>query len=412
MSLLGSFYFMIIGIDASRANLKRKTGTEWYSFYLIKNLARIDKTNKYILYLNCRPSIELQEIVKDSPNFSFKFLKWPFYSFWTLGRLSWEMIWCRPDVLFIPAHTMPLFYPRKTINTIHDVAFVRERDLYRSSKVKTERVFFRKIIEILVRIITKGKYHSESIDYLYWSTEFALRHAKKIITVSNFTKQEILSIYPKTKGDKIKVIHNGYNDELYKLEKDEAKIKAVLEKYDLERPYFLYVGRIEKKKNTPTLIEALSMLRDSYPKVKEKMLLIGDASFGYDEVKYIIEEFNLNQDVIMPGWVEEEDMPYIFNGATAFIFPSKHEGFGIPILQAMACGVPTLISDIPVFREVAQDAALYFNHKDKSAIAEAMAKLVSDKELREKLVSKGLKRAKNFSWKKCAQKTLQELTEF
>jgi glycosyltransferase involved in cell wall biosynthesis len=166
------------------------------------------------------------------------------------------------------------------------------------------------------------------------------------------------------------------------------------------------------KKNTPTLIEALSMLRDSYPKVKEKMLLIGDASFGYDEVKYIIEEFNLNQDVIMPGWVEEEDMPYIFNGATAFIFPSKHEGFGIPILQAMACGVPTLISDIPVFREVAQDAALYFNHKDKSAIAEAMAKLVSDKELREKLVSKGLKRAKNFSWKKCAQKTLQELTEF
>ena len=104
---------MIIGIDASRANLKRKTGTEWYSFYLIKNLARIDQTNKYILYLNSQPSSDLVKIVQDNPNFSLKVLDWPFYSFWTLGRLTLEMIWRRPDVLFIPAHTMPLIYPKK-----------------------------------------------------------------------------------------------------------------------------------------------------------------------------------------------------------------------------------------------------------------------------------------------------------
>jgi len=401
---------MIIGIDASRANLKRKTGTEWYSFYLIKNLARIDKENKYILYLNEPASPELELVVKDNPNFTFKFLKWPFRSFWTLGRLTLEMIWRRPDVLFIPAHTMPLIYAKKTVNTIHDIAFTRDHGLYRSASVKTDGPFSRKIIEILVWLFTLGKYHSESLDYLHWSTQFALRRAKKIITVSNFTKKEILNIYPKTRPGKIAVVHNGYNDDLYKVNNNQAEIKEVLDKYDLEQPYFLYVGRIEKKKNTPALIEALAVLRYSYPEVKEKLVLIGDASFGYDEVKYVIEEFDLGTDVYMPGWIDEVDMPFIFNGASAFIFPSKHEGFGIPILQAMACGLPTAVSDIPVFKEVAGEAVLYFDHNDSRSISEAMAKLALDQKLRDDLKNRGLAWVKNFSWEKCARETLREIT--
>ena len=400
---------MVIGIDASRANLKRKTGTEWYAFYLIKNLAQIDRDNHYLLYLNEDPSAELQAAVKDNPNFSLKVLHWPFRSFWTLGRLTWEMIVRRPDVLFIPAHTMPLVYPRRTINTIHDIAFARERDLYRSVAVKTDGRFSRWLVETLVRLVTLGQYHSSSLDYLYWSTNFALRRAWKIITVSNFTKQEILSFYPKTKADKIAVVHNGYNAALYHPEHDQAKIEAALAKYGLKQPYFLYIGRLEKKKNTPTLIEALAILRDIHPEIQEKMVLIGDASFGYDEVKYVIEEFNLNKDVFMPGWVAEEDMSLVLNGASAFIFPSKHEGFGIPILQAMACGVPTAVSDIPVFREVAGDAVYYFDHQDKHAIAEAMASLVSDQELRQALIRKGLERAAGFSWEKCAAETKREI---
>lgn len=400
---------MVIGIDASRANLKRKTGTEWYSFYLIKNLAKIDKENKYILYLNDNPSLELQEVVKNNSNFSFKVLKWSLYSFWTLGRLSWEMIWRRPNALFIPAHTMPLVYPKRTINTIHDIAFVRDRNLYRSDQVKTEKPIFKKIIELIVRIITRGKYRSDSLDYLYWSTEFALKKAKKIITVSNYTKKEILQAYPQAREDKIKVVHNGYNNDLYRVVDDKNKIKTILEKYGLEQPYFLYVGRIEKKKNIPLLIESISILRDNYPQIKEKMVLIGDASFGYDEVKYVIEEFNLNKEVLMPGWVDEADMPYIFNGATAFVFPSKHEGFGIPILQAMACGVPVVASDISVFHEVAGDGILYFDHNDRVSIANTLAQLIEDENLREKLQTQGLNISRNFSWEKCARETLREI---
>ncbi len=400
---------MVIGIDASRANLKRKTGTQWYAFYLIKNLVDIDTSNQYILYLNDEPSPELSEIVKKNKNFSFKVLNWPLYSFWTLGRLTWEMIWKRPDVLFIPAHTMPLIYPKKTVNTIHDIAFVNNKNLYRSEKAKTKIAGSIKIINFLVRVLTWGKYGAESVDYLYWSTAFALRHAKKIITVSEFTKNEIAANYPKIKSAKISVVHNGYNDDLYHLISDQEKIDQVLNKYSLEKPYFLYVGRLEKKKNTPALIEALSILRENYPEIKEKMLLIGDASFGYDEVKYVIEEFDLNNDVIMPGWIAEEDMPYIYSGASAFIFPTKYEGFGIPILQSMACGIPTAVSDIPVLKEVADNSVLYFDHNDKRAIAEAMSEIIKNQELREKLRKSGLERVKQFSWYKCAQDTLREI---
>ncbi len=401
---------MIIGIDASRANLKRKTGTEWYAFYLIKNLAIIDKENKYWLYLNEEPSPALVEAVKANPNFTFKVLRWPFYSFWTLGRLSWEMIWRRPDVLFIPAHTMPLVFPKNTVNTIHDIAFAREQDLYHSKRVKTTEPNFRRFIELGVRIITLGKYSSSSLDYLYWSTKFALKKAKKIITVSNFTRQEILNVYPQVDATKVKVVHNGYNNRLYNNLDNSDKLKSALAKYDLSQPYFLYIGRIEKKKNIPTLVEALSLLRENHPEVKEKLVLVGAASFGYDEVKYIIEEFNLNTEVIMPGWVDEEDLPYILKGATAFIFPTRHEGFGIPILQALASGVPVAASNIPVIREVAGDAVLYFDHHDKDAIAQAMVKIATDKDLQQHLVKLGLERVKDFSWQKCARETWQELT--
>lgn len=400
---------MTIGIDASRANLKHKTGTEWYSFYLIKNLAVIDKNNKYRLYLNTEASAELKKAVENNPNFSFKILNWPFYSFWTLGRLSLEMLFNAPDVLFVPAHGIPFFSPKKTVNTIHDLAFLRESNLYRSERVKTSSTSIRRLIGLIVRVITFGKYRATSLDYLYWSTSFALKKASKIITVSEFTKKEIMNFYPKVKADKIKVVHNGYNSDLYHKTPLDSFSDSVLEKYGLVKPFFLYVGRLEKKKNTPSLIEALSIFKENYPEAREKLVLIGNASFGYDEVKYVIEEFNLENEVIMPGWVDEADLPYIFSAASAFIFPTRYEGFGIPVLQAMACGVPVALSDIEVLREVAHDAAIYFDRDDTFAMAEAIHTIMSDENLRTELIKKGLNRVKDFSFEKCAQETLSVL---
>jgi glycosyltransferase involved in cell wall biosynthesis len=110
------------------------------------------------------------------------------------------------------------------------------------------------------------------------------------------------------------------------------------------------------------------------------------------------------------GWVEEKDLPYIFNKAEVFIFPSFYEGFGIPIIQAMACGVPVLSSDIEVLHEVAQEAALFFDHFNPTDLAKKMEKIINNQELKTNLINKGLLRSQNFSWKKCAEETLAELT--
>jgi glycosyltransferase involved in cell wall biosynthesis len=426
---------MIIGIDASRANRTHKSGTEWYSYYLIKYFAQLDKENQFILYTDqpltadladltsldfsgkspaeFRPKYDQQgfQIIK-SPhnNFKAKVLHWPFSYFWTLGRLSLEMIFHQPDVLFIPAHGIPLVRPKMTINTVHDVAFKREAELYEENHLGPEKGRGSRVINLLVRFLTLGKYGANSTDYLNWSTAYSLKHSQKIISVSYFTRDEILAIY-RCLEKKIVVIHNGFNSLLYKKVDDQNKISETLGKYGIVRPYLLYVGRLEKKKNTPLLLEAFVKLKYHHHGLLEKLVLIGDASFGSDEIKYIVHEFGLVNDVLMPGWASEEDMPCIFSGATAYILPSLHEGFGITILQALACEVPTAVSDIPVMREVAGDAALYFNPHDKEDMAAVMDKIITDRALRAELIEKGVKRAKEFSWENCAKETLKVLTE-
>jgi len=401
---------MIIGIDASRANRALRTGTEWYSFYIIQHLAAIDRENQYILYLDKEPASDLAAAVASYPNFRFQLLNWPWRYFWTLGRLSWEMLVRRPDVLFVPAHSLPLIHPRRMVNTIHDIAFIRERGVYQKRTVRSENKRSKAFLNLLVRFATRGHYESNSLDYLTWSTAYALKHAQKIIAVSNFTKKEILDVYSNRYASKIEVVHNGYPHDLYFPIEDSPDRKHILEKYGLDQPYFLYVGRLEKKKNTPSLVEAFSMFKESHPQAEVKLVLIGNAGFGYDEVKYIIEEYNLSRSVLMPGWVIEEDLPAIFSGALAFVFPTLHEGFGIPVLQAMACGVPVLISDLPVLEEIAGEAALTFNPRDKVSIANALSDIFSNQELRLSLKIKGLAQAKQFSWEQSAKETLKVLT--
>ncbi len=426
---------MIIGIDASRANRGHKSGTEWYSYYLIKNLACIDDKNEYILYtdkpligglLNLEKEDIGEEFYKDekikfdkngfqiikSPynNFKAKVLKWPFVFFWTLGRLSMEMLLRRIDVLFIPAHSIPLIRPKKTIATVHDVAFLKREALYRKENLGSENKNFRKIVNLLVRIFTLNKYRADSIDYLKWSTKFTLKHAKKIITVSVASKNDILGMYSVSEN-KIKVVYNGYNNKFYTKRTDEKKIEEVLEKYGLERPYILYVGRLEKKKNMAMLIEGYARAKYNNKDLKENLVLAGDAGHGYDEAIYNITGLDLQPSVYITGWVEEDDLPYIFSASKAFIFPSIYEGFGIPILQAFGTKTPVTSSCIPPFREIVKQAILYFNPLDRNEIADSINKIVSDEHLRGDLIRKGSERVSHFSWEKCARDTLKEIEE-
>lgn len=426
---------MLIGIDASRANRDHKSGTEWYSYYVIRWLAKLDKKNQYVLYtdkplkgglLDLTTKQYIDNIIthkneevkfyKDgfqilkSPhnNFRAKILNWHFPFLWTQVRLSWEMLVHRPKILFVPAHTLPRIHPRKSIVTVHDIGFERERKLYEQDKMGPESATGRRIINLLVKFFTWGKYEANILDYHSWSARFALKHAKKIITVSNFSKKEIREIYNE-KGDKIKVVHNGFNKGLYKKQDNKKEIIRILHKYDIDSPYIFYVGKLGKKKNIPALIEAYSIMREENKEINHKLILVGDASHGYDEVEYQIREFNLDDEVIKTGWIPEVDMPYIYNGARAFIFPSHYEGFGIPLLQAMACGTPIAASSVAAISEVAGDAAILFNPKDVMSMAKAMAQVILDNELRQRLIKKGFKRIEKFSWEKCAGETLAEI---
>lgn len=428
---------MLIGIDASRANREHKSGTEWYAYYVIRWLAKLDQKNQYILYAD-KPltgglldlttkqhndSLQINKNVVEfnskgfqilkSPgdNFKAKILDWPFTYFWTQIRLSWEMMVNSPDVLFIPAHTLPLVHPKKSVITIHDIAFERERMLYEHSYIGPESKTTRKIINLMVKIFTKGEFGANVLDYHSWSARFALKNAKKIITVSNFTKKEMVDFY-KAQEQKISVVSNGYNRRIYRKINDPEKIKEVLEKYDIKSPYILYVGRLEKKKNTPNLVEAFAIMKEENKEIKHKLVLVGDASHGFDEVKYVIREYNINDDIIITGWVPELDLPYFYSGAAAFVFPSLYEGFGIPLLQAMACETPIAASQTTSIPEVAGDAAVFFNPKEARSIAREMKKIITDENLRQDLIVKGKNRVKNFSWQKCAEETLEILTDW
>ncbi|MDO8592326.1 MAG: glycosyltransferase family 1 protein [bacterium] len=396
---------MTIGLDASRANRKFRGGTEWYSFHLIKELAKLDSANQYVLYCDRPLTEELAGAISGHANFKVKILNWLLPNFWTQMRLSWEMLFHPPDRLFVPAHTLPVIHPKKSVVTIHDIGFERERELYSSDQIGPAGGLKGKTIDTAAKLLTRGKFSSNILGYHSWSARYALKNAKKIIAVSEFTKREMLEVYGAEQA-KISVIHNGFDNYNYQPIADRRRISQVLGKYGVSAPYIFYVGRLEKKKNTARLIHAFSLMRERNKSLKHRLVLVGNAGLGFDEVKYMIEEFDLNNEVIITGWVPEEDLPYLYNGASLFVFPSLYEGFGIPLLEAMACGAPIVASNIPALTEVAGDAAMFFNPHDNNDMAEKMARVLLDKNLAAGLIARGRERTKNFSLKKCARETL------
>ena len=173
---------------------------------------------------------------------------------------------------------------------------------------------------------------------------------------------------------------------------------------------FVSTDAIPQLSDTAEVLKKLDM-----SKTKSKLMVLvankkgGEIAAGFDEIKYAINEFNLWNDVILTGWIPEDDMPYFFNGASAFVFPSLYEGFGIPLLQSMACGTPITASRTASIPEIAGDSALYFNPEDVNDMSKALTDISTDQQLRDQLIKKGFEVIKNYSWEKCAQETLDVL---
>ncbi len=359
---------MLIGIDASRSVAQRRTGTENYSLNLIRHLLALESDHRYRLYFNHPPSYNLQSATCNLRTM-------PFPRLWTHLRLSWEMARCPPDLLFVPAHVLPIVHPRRSVVTVHDLGYLYYPEAHR----------------LLDRL------------YLDLSTRYNARAATHLIADSLATKRDLVERYG-VEPDKITVVYPGYDDATFQPVRDEEAIAAVNAKYDIAGDYVLFVGTLQPRKNLVRLIEAFSNIQ--YPISSLQLVTVGKKGWLYQEIFRRVEELGLEKRVIFTGYVAEDDLPTLLSGARLSVFPSLYEGFGLPVLEAMACGTPVVCSDASSLPEVAGDAALLVDPLDVGDLAAALERVLRDEALRAELVRRGFEQVRKFSWERCARETL------
>ena len=236
----------------------------------------------------------------------------------------------------------------------------------------------------------------------------SMKRADRIITDSLFSQSEIIKYYPEF-ASKIRVVPCGVDTEKFHPLSDKALISKVCEKYYIDSEYFLYLGTIEPRKNLAKLLKAYAEFIQEYAH-PPKLVLAGAKGWNFENILQLIPEFNLQELVILPEYIQDEDVCPLMNGAIAFLFPSLYEGFGMPPLEAMACGTPVLVSNAASLPEVVGNAAV-ITRTDYHSIEAGMHQLYSDSDLRKNLSSAGRIQAESLSWQKSAELLYQVYQE-
>jgi len=360
---------MLIGVDASRAVADRPTGTETYSRRLIQALLSLECPHRFRLYLRSAPPADL---------FSKAELRViPFPRVWTHARLSWEMARRPPDVLFVPAHVLPIVHPSRTLVTVHDLGYLS----FPQAHPWQQRL------------------------YLDLSTRWNARAATHILTDSQATKADLVARYG-VDASKTTVVYPGRDESLHPV-RDPALIRAVKARYDIADDYFLYLGTLQPRKNLRRVVEAFAPFAAHRGSSDIQLVLAGKRGWLYDELFERVREKGLDRAVHFPGYIDDEHKAALLSGALAFVFPSLHEGFGLPVLEAQACGCPVITSATSSLPEVAGDAALLVDPSDETAISRAMARLVNERGLRIDLIRRGFANVERFSWHASAETILK-----
>lgn len=391
---------MVIAIDATQANTHERTGTEWYAFSILCHWIKTNSFPNHRVILYTR-SVLLNDFPALPPNWELKILQWPPKIFWTQLRLSYELLFHRPDVLFVPSHALPLIHPKKTITTIHDIGFEVTQDVYPTkSVVRIASPVLQKLISVCIRFCTLGKYGGSELDYHKFSVRFALRHARHIFTVSHFTQQEIERIFPQ--HPVISVAYNGISHKEFYYPYPQERIKRLIKKNKITQPYFLSIGRVEMKKNSLQIVQTFHVYLQQHPQSNYMLIFSGSDGAGAYEVHNYINHHNLQNRVLFLGWVPQSDLPALLAGASAFLFFSEYEGFGVPIVQSLAVGTPVVANDLAVFHEIAQDTVLYCDaHNVKNAALQLNTILERTNETRDR-IGRGLQISKRFNWSETA----------
>ena len=386
---------MKIGIDIRSVGANR-TGDEVYVLNLVRSLEKIDKENQYFLFSD-KPTADLEEIkkiifpVQDvGVNFFLVSILPKNKAFWTFFALPLYLRKNPVDILHVQ-YIVPFLWPikAKIITTIHDISFN-----FFPQYIKPSDLFFLKTL-------------------IPWS----LRKAKKIIGVSAFTADAIKKYY-KINQEKVVAVNNGGAAEEFFQEITAEKKKTIQEKYGIKQKYILSIGTLQPRKNIPFLMEAFCHFKKKYrgyPEVDQLSLVIGgnkkatnfDKKIEQKETVLAKKYPELKEWIIFPGFINQADLPALYQAAEVFCFPSLYEGFGLPILEAMASKTPVLCAKSSCFPEIAGPAAEFFDQLSTKDFTKNLFSIIIDKSKKTDLKNKGTKRVRDFSWEKCARETLE-----
>jgi glycosyltransferase involved in cell wall biosynthesis len=341
-------------------------GTEIYLRELLAALAQLDSANEYFIFTNLETGADL---TPRQANFHWK--PQAVHAKWRPARILWEQIVLplevlryRLDVLFNPGFTAPALLPRAQVTVFHDLQHKRHPEHFRWFDLPFWRL-------------------------LLWTSA---HRSRTLIAVSDATRADLLHYY-RIPEERVAVIPHGVDARFFSLDRSRTD------------PYILCVSTLHPHKNIERLIRAYARGTRN-----RRLVLAGMRGFQARSVEAVVEELGLHGDVTLTGWVRRDELLKLYARAGAFVFPSTFEGFGMPVLEALAAGIPTACADIPALREVAADAALFFDPLDDAAVATALHRIVLDEPLRQKLAAAGPERARPYTWRRCAERTLPVLT--
>lgn len=355
---------MRVLIDGSRVLNNLKAGIGNYTYELLRNLAFLKNSADYTVLVSGGSSLNLPPKIQQIQVNNSKRKYLPF----DMERYSDKF-----DVYHEPNYIPRVFKGQKVV-TVYDMSY---------------RLF--------------PQYHPFRRIAMLRFYEHRMQKADRIITVSNNSKEEIMDLL-KIPGDRISVIYGGVSEAFVPMQiKDEQRTK-MRSLYGIPEQYLLYVGTLEPRKNLMGLVKAYYQVRGEL-QTDVKLVLAGGKGWLYEGIFKTIHDLKLDDDVIFTGYVQDEHLPALYNMAFAFVYPSLYEGFGLPPLEAMACGVPVIVSEKSSLPEVVGNAGVLVDPNNLEELCNCMCRVISSVELRKDLSKKGLERASLFSWKKCAWET-------
>ena len=369
---------MHIGIDAHALGAQQG-GNETYIKQLILALAELDRANRYTLYIAHADTAHQWQtyFAPRHPNFAVRQIPAPTPLVRVPLYLSYELRHRPVDLLHVQ-YTAPPFCPAPVVATIHDLAF-----------------------EHLPKTFTRrGSWQ------LKMTVRRTAQRAARIATVSEFSRQDILLTYG-LPPDKVVVTYNGVNASFTPTPERADEAVLMRQKYGIARSFILAVGSLQPRKNLVRLIRAYNQLRTQYADFKEQLVIVGRQLWLHEEVFREVKKQQWGRDVILTGYVPEADLPPLYRAAQVFAYPSLFEGFGLPPLEAMACGTPVVTSNGSSLPEIVGEAAILIDPLDEQTLAAGLYCAVTDHQLRARLRQEGLLQAERFTWRKAAEKTLR-----